>query len=576
MQNRIKTDLLIIGSGLAGSFAAIKAKETGAKRVTVVSKGKIGTDGASTFGAGIIYALFPDEDRATAFKKMASHEFYGAGLYDEEWLDATLDEYYERIIEMDNWGVKFMKTPDGKFKRIFTRWDENMIQLPGPQVMEAMAQKVLDSKAEVIGNTMITDLLTEDGEPGRRVIGAIGFDVRTGEFKVFEAKCVIMASGPCTFKAMWTGHRNLSGEGYVIAYRAGAELGGFEMGSNHIVTGRDYDLMGQSMLFGLDGYLVNAMGERFMKEYYPPSADKAITARMAAAVAMEVRGGRGPIYLDLTHWSSEQIENLRYAYPLTVKILEQKGVIVGNRVLEKIEQTCTWCGTITAGGGIRVNTKCESTLPGLYACGDAMIRRLHHPFCLTGAAAAGARAGRYAAIYAKEAEEITPDEDQVENARKSAYLPLDRKDGIEADHLIIKLQEALLPYNVAIIARADRLEKAIKEVQRIREEELPLVYAADPHYLRLCNEIRSMVEVAEMYLRCRLMRQESRESCLREDYPYVDNIDWLKWIYLKQDNGKMKLWTEDLPIEKYKIKPERKKYLHPVFEVARKRGVKWG
>ena len=120
------------------------------------------------------------------------------------------------------------------------------------------------------------------------------------------------------------------------------------------------------------------------------------------------------------------------------------------------------------------------------------------------------------------------------------------------------------------------MEKAIREIERIRDEEVPLLYATDPHYLRVANETKSIVLVAEMYLRSRLLRKESREGCLREDYPYTDNVDWLKWSMLKQENNNMKLWTEDIPVDKYKYKPKREKYLCPIFEAANKRGVQWG
>ena len=266
---------------------------------------------------------------------------------------------------------------------------------------------------------------------------------------------------------------------------------------------------------------------------------------------------------------------MRTVLPIPTRILERAGVLVGERIVKKMEAAPSYGGTIGTGGGAVVNTKCETSLPGLYACGDAMSRPPHFA-ALAGAAIAGARAGRFAAEYAKEAEEPEIDSEQVERLKKLAFAPLERGDGIEPDHIIIGLLETLAPYEVTIISRKDRLEKAIKEVERIRDEEVPFLNASDPHYLRVANETKSMVLIAEMYLRSRLLREESREGCLREDYPYTDNIDWLKNTVLKQENGKVKLWTEDIPVEKYKIKPKREKYLYPVFEVARKRGIKWG
>lgn len=573
--DRIKSDVLVIGAGLAGSFAAIKAKEAGANKVLIVSKGEIGSDGASTFGAGHIYAPPPEEQDA-GFKAQALGEYFGAGLFDKDWLRVSIDEAYERLLEMDKWGVPIPKTADGQFKRIVARGNQRRFPLPGPNTMEAMAKRVMGSQIEVLGHIMITDLLNEGGEQGKPIVGAVGFDVRSGDYKVFEAKAVIMASGGCGFKSIWSGHKNLTGDGIVAAYRAGAKLGGFEI-SNLIVTGADYDIMGQNPLVALGAFWVNALGERFMEHYDPHARDKAVTSRLSAALAMELRGGRGPIYLDITRFSPEDIENFRVMYPLTIECLKRAGVMEGGKITKKIEVMPAFAGTFNnTGGGIAANTKCETSLKGLFACGDAMIRRMHEPKAISGAAVSGARAGKFAALYASGIQDGKINYDQVELHRTRAFAPLEREDGIEPDHLMLRILEEITPYEVSIIARSDRLESAIREIEKIREDEISLLIAWDPHYLRLANEVENMVYVAEMYLRSRLMREESRDSCLREDYPYIDNESWLKWTCFAQIAGKMTLWTEDIPIDDYETKPERGKILHPVFEAATKRGVRWG
>jgi len=151
------------------------------------------------------------------------------------------------------------------------------------------------------------------------------------------------------------------------------------------------------------------------------------------------------------------------------------------------------------------------------------------------------------------------------------FSALERREGIDPDHVIEEIYEILLPYDVSIIAREDRLKEAIDQIETIQKEEIPHLYALDPHNLRLALEVQNMCLVAEMFLRSRLMRTESRETCLREDFPYVDNENWLKWTCLKQEAGEMKLYTEDLPLERYKVKPDRRRFLHPLFEVAKKR-----
>ena len=572
----LETGVLVVGGGLAGAFAALKAKEAGSDNVMLVTKGKLGKDSISTFGAGVFRATFPEEDKEADFRKYALSKSYGAGLlYHEEWLNIFLDEDYERILDMERWGVKWEKTADGKFERKAARRKILMCMFHGPQMMKAMAKKVRTSGIEVVENTVITDLLTKNGKPGERVMGAVGFNGRTGEFNAFKAKATIMAAGGCGFKARFAGHRFQTGEAYAAAYRVQAELGQFEMGEILHTTSTQFDTQGLNMFLALGGKFVNSRGERFMPDYDPELEDYSSMPGVSEAAAMEVRGGRGPIYLDMTHFTPEDVQKLRTVVPIPTKIMERAGVMVGDKIMKKMEWAPAFYGTIAMCGGILTNTKCETSLPGFYACGDAMAR-YGGVYAFPGAAISGARAGRFAAEHARDSEEPEIDEGQVERLKKFAFAPSEREIGIEPDHIIIELLEALVPYEVTIISRGDRLEKAIREVERIRDEEVPLLYATDPHYLRLANETKSMVLVAEMYLRSRLLRKDSRTSCVREDYPYTDNINWLKWTRLKKENGKMKLWTVDIPVDKYKIKPERERYLYPVFEAAKKRGIEWG
>ncbi len=578
-EERIETDILIIGGGLAGAFAAIKAKEAGADRVTLVSKGKIGKDSISTFAAGIFTMIFPEDDREDLIRLWGLSEAYGAGLYDEEWLNIWLEENYDRVLDMERYGVEWERTPDGQFERKRGRFGKMSGMFHGPQMMEAMARKVGDSGVEVIGHTMVTDLLTEKGRPerrtGERVIGAVGFDVRNGAFRIFKSKATVLAAGGCGLKSRFACHRFQTGESCTMGYRVGAKLGRFETGERIHTTAVHFDTHGLILFVTLGGRFVNAEGERFMPAYDRELGDFASMSSVSAASAMEVRAGRGPIYLDMTHFKPEDIKKLKITIPHATMILERAGVLVGERFVKKMEWAPAFYATIGTGGGVETNTRCEASLQGLYACGDARSRPPHFA-ALPGASITGARAGRFAAEYADDAKEPKIDDGQVSNLKNATFAPLEIKEGIDPEHVILGLHETILPYEITVISRGDRMEKAIKEIVRIKEEELPLLYATDPHTLRIANETKNMVLVAEMYLRSHLLREESREGCLREDYPYTDNVNWLKWSMLKQENGEIKLWTEDIPVEKYKHKPKRERYLCPIFEAAEKRGVTWG
>jgi succinate dehydrogenase/fumarate reductase flavoprotein subunit len=572
--NVMETDVLVVGGGIAGAFAAIKAKEANVEKVTLITKGMLGKDSISAFAAGVWIAFLPEDDKDVLLRDFALSDVHGGGLYDEDWLNVFLNENYDRLVEVDRWGVEWEKTPDGKYERKECRWKLKQCMFHGPQLMEAVAKKVVHSGVKVVPHTMVTDILTLDGNPPGIVVGAVGFDVRSGAFQVFKSKCTVMAAGGCGYKARFACHKMDTGDAVAIAYRAGAILGRFDEGKLH-TTCAEFDIQGLNMFVGLGGKFVNAQGERFMLEYAPELGDHSGMTTLSEASAMEVRAGRGPIYLDMTHFTPDDVKKLRAVLPIPTRILERTGVIVGDKIVRKMEWAPAYYGTIGMSGGIVANTKCETSLAGLYACGDSMARA-KPTAALPMAAVSGARAGRFAAEFAKEMYFRELKSKQVESLRRFAYAALKRKDGIESDHIIIGIHEALLPYEVTVIAREETLLTALRKIERIRDEEVPLLYATDAHYLRLANETRNMVCAAEMYLRSRLLRRESRDSSLREDYPHTDNIEWLKTILLRQEQGRMKLWTEDVPAEKYKYKPKREKYLYPVFEVARRRGVKWG
>ena len=570
-----ETDVLIIGGGLAGATAAIKAKESGAERVALVSKGKLGKDSVSTFAAGVFQPAFPEDDREALVKRYSTEEDWGSGLFDEEWLQVYLDESFQRVLDMDRWGVEWEKTPDGEIERLDGRWKLPMALFKGPQMMEAMSKRVGRMGIQVVGHTMITDLLTERGEPGRRVTGAVGFDVRGATLRLFNAKATVLAAGGCAFKGRYVGHSNMTGDACAMAYRAGVKLGRFEIGDILHITPATMDIQGLNMYVGLGGRFVNSRGERFMQEYDPELVDSASMARVVEASAMEVRAGRGPICLDMVHFDTERVRKLRRVLPFPAKIMERAGVLVGDRIVKNVEWAPTFHGTIAAGGGVTANTKCETSVPGLFACGDAMARPKHFPKALAGAAVSGYRAGVAAADYARHSDLTPPNRSQLKRFQSSLLRPLGRKQGMDTDQMIIELQEVLMPYEILVISRGDRLKKAIEEVERLRDEEIPLLHASDAHYLRLAHEVQNMVTVAEMYLRSRLLREESRDGALREDFPYTDNIHWLKWTHLQLEDGKMRMGTEDIPLRP-EWKPRRERYLYPIFEVARRRGIAWG
>jgi succinate dehydrogenase/fumarate reductase flavoprotein subunit len=327
------------------------------------------------------------------------------------------------------------------------------------------------------------------------------------------------------------------------------------------------------MYVGTGGIFLNAKGERFMQYYAPEKKEQAELYDLIPAMAMEVRRGSGPIYLDMTHFTPEQVQRLKRVIPLPMMMHQRLGTCVGDKFVKKIEWMPTYpeCGL----GGPLVDNRFETSLRGLFAAGDVIPWAGHGggAYAIIGAFTSGAKAGECAAELAKQIDAAEADEGQVKELRKRAFQHLEREDGIDADHVLIALQETIAPYDVLLLREEIRLKKALDRVEDIRDNLVPYLRAYDPHYLRMALEAANLVTAAEMLLRSALFRKESRVDRLREDYPYMDNINWAKWVCVRDEGGKMKAFTKDLPFDRYPLKPTREKVLESRWKRAKELGI---
>lgn len=172
----------------------------------------------------------------------------------------------------------------------------------------------------------------------------------------------------------------------------------------------------------------------------------------------------------------------------------------------------------------------------------------------------GEHAGRAAAQFLKDASDIMPDKEDVRLKKLHARDPIKRKSGLHPDKVCNHLQQIIFPYTVSIRKSEPALKKALSEVEHTRDNDLPSLYAKDPHQLIKVHEVENMILVAEMFLRASLERKETRSDHYREDYPEMNNGRWLRWINIaKAPGGKMRLFSEQIPVESYPFKPEIKK-----------------
>jgi succinate dehydrogenase/fumarate reductase flavoprotein subunit len=564
-------DVLVIGGGPAGCFAAVKAKEAGAERVLLVDKGRVGKSGCATFGAGSLKAFLPDEDDYDIWFGKAIEA--GHHINDQEWTEIHLAEVGERVRDLESWGVEFERNEDGSYRRIEGQGSSSSRPIPtlmfhGPQLMERLRLAAKRMGVQIVDRTMITSLL-HGQDDSNSISGAMGFEVESGRLMCFLAPATVLTTGGQAYKSPYAYQKMVTGDGHVMGLEAGATVGNYEFSTHHL-SYAGFDTTGMNVLQGLGGRFLNGLGEPFMRRYDPEHGDYANLNYLSAGMALEVRVGRGPIFMDLTHFSPDDMALFARVLPIMYLAFQRAGLIVDGRVPRPLEWLSVNMGAIGFGGGLHIDTSCHTSLHGLFAAGDATdgpsagvegYTAYAIPFAMT----SGARAGRAAAELALEARSpVSPDgavpllranRDELARAKARLLALLERRVGVEPDFVVLRLQEILFPMDVYILRSEKRLREALSELEELKASAVPRLVAYDPHYLRMAVEASNMVRCGELFLRAALARTESRGSHRRLDYPYSDNDGWLRWQLFQESNGVLSLKTEPIPIGRYRSQP---------------------
>jgi len=252
-------------------------------------------------------------------------------------------------------------------------------------------------------------------------------------------------------------------------------------------------------------------------------------------------------YLDQFVREWDYLAKIRGALPLNEYRKQKHELLPGGAAYE-------------AHGGIRVNVNSETGVPGLYAAGVATESGGGAGYSTADSYVAcftqGHRAGINAAEYAKSQPKPVIDEEQVANLKRLAYGPLDRTEGIAPDDLQAKL--AVISYRyLDIMKNGERLKKGIEEIEKLKGE-AGNIKVKDYHQLVKCHNARNTVELWGIMARTALIRTESRGDHYREDYPLMDNDEWLKWLVVRQVGGEIMITAEDIPFEKnnWKYRPK--------------------
>jgi succinate dehydrogenase/fumarate reductase flavoprotein subunit len=509
LENHIATDVLVIGGGMAGCFAAIKARESGLD-VTLVDKGYVSKSGQTPFAGS--YAVYNPDWGHDLEAWMKQVNTVGEYVNNRVWTELVFKDSHARYQDLVSWGVEFDRdehgevlrrtSPLGPCQAVFMGWRE---------FAHILRVQTLKTGVHIFDRVMITDLVKQDG----CVVGAMGFPVDNDETLVFMAKAVVMSAGAGGFKAAGWPIHELTADADAMAYRVGAEITGKEFSDPHPTSAEHPAYFGSIMKGGkpIFGTLRNAEGK-------------------------EIRG-RGTLFLDL------EFEAHAGRAPITQESPEGTFTRIGGGA--------SGMSVHKAEGIWPADTRGATKIPGLYAAGDALGTMQSGAvyasigLALCGASVTGARAGRGAAEYATERERPKPDNDALSEMMKAMHAPLERKGGFSPRWVTQVLQNTMIPYYILYIKHGERMEAALTFVVFMRDHLAPKLMAKDLHELRLAHETRNMVLNAEMRLRASLFRTESRGCHYREDYPRRDDPNWLAWVKLKERDGEMKITKEPIP-----------------------------
>jgi succinate dehydrogenase/fumarate reductase flavoprotein subunit/HEAT repeat protein len=536
---RLDCDVLVIGGGTAGTMAALTAAENGAQ-VLLLEKAHVRHSGALAMGMdGVNNAVIPGKAEPEDY--VAEITRANDGIVNQRTIYQTATRGFAMVQRLERYGVKFEKDEHGEYAvRRVHRSGSYVLPMPeGKDVKKALyrvlRQKAMREKIRIENRVVPVRVLTENG----RAVGAAALNSRTGEFVVVAAKAVILATGPCgrlglpASGYLYGTYENPTnaGDGYSMAYHAGAELSGIECFQINPLI-KDYNGPACAYVanpFG--GYQVNAAGERFVDSDY-------WSGQMMSEVKREIESARGPIYLKVSHLPDETLTALENILHTTER--PTRGTFHSNRGhdyrthdIEMHISEIGLCGGHSA-SGVWVDEHARTTVEGLYAAGD--LACVPHNYMI-GAFVYGELAGQHAASTLADvgAPQSLPD-DQVAAAHELIYRPLRNPDGPPQPQVEYKLRRFVNDY-VAPPKTATKLSIAVQTFDRMRDE-VAGIGASTPHELMRAVEVSFIRDCAEMAARSSLTRTESRWGLYhdRSDLPERDDENWRYHLNLRKDS----------------------------------------
>ncbi|MBI4317059.1 MAG: FAD-binding protein [Chloroflexi bacterium] len=548
----IEADVLVVGGGAAAVRAAIEAGQQGC-RTAVVSKGPVGKSGASPMAGGAMMAALgladPRDNPQAHFEDTVAG---GIGLADQGLVRTLCEEAPARALELREYGVDFY-AKDGQIvqtKEPGHRYPRSVRALGGGVAIMVPLRRQAGRNRNLFfyEDVMALRLLVDDG----RAVGVLAFDIKQGRLVAFIAPATILATG---------GYQDLyptsdaapdaTGDGYAMALEASAELVDMEM-LLYYPTALDHPPSARGILMsyeyflarrGMAAHLVNAAGEDILADDEPLPTRDVLSRR----IFEHVRGGkgtpRGGVYIDFSrcpYSADEQESFFKSRTPVTFQLLSALGIPMVNSRLEVAPAAHYVLG------GIRIDSRCETSVPGLFAAGE-VAGNVHGANRLAGNAISetqvfGRRAGHYAAQFCRDNARPRLPRELVARAATQIAKMAEPKAKPEAP-VAIKgaIRQIMLEY-AGTVRTEEQIEEGLRRLERIAEDRLPSMHVpsqpeAFNYSLVEALEAQTMATVGRLVCQAALLRRESRGHHFRADYP--NELDPVSRTSLRVSSGEV-------------------------------------
>ena len=569
----VEADVLVIGGGLAGCMAAIKARETDGLDVLLIDKSNTVGSGCAASGIDHVWAYIPPihEKMGYTIDDMAEDHRKGIsfGFFRKDLFYRVAGTMYDRVLDLERFGIQFRykdsPVPGGfrivqQFHSVPTSFNFDGFPLKSILTQEAKKRGV-----RIINRVQMTDYITTDGQ----ISGAVGVNVRTADIYFFKAKSVVAATGrsnrlsrnPCGFDFNLRMPAPMSGDGTSMAIRAGLPIVNTEFLSNILgpapcgnynpnygdprntvqPAARIIDGDGNAIIPRTQFYNWNRLGkekwterdrERWIEDRKAVRGDKMRLVKRLAT-------GEGPFYLDFSDSADEELDYIEWSIKHEGKGTQFMRYFQGEEGATLKDNPQEYAGlwpreiSGTAAKGLWVDKDLETDIKNLFAAGDEVGGLPWQ--ASSGAFTQGWHAGEMAAKRAKTQKEFLPVSDELMKARNQMCAEiLGRRRGFYWKEVEIGVQNLMDFYCGDV-----RSEKMLKRgLERLEDAKAAPFRAENPHELGRCLDVKSIIDNAELVMRSSLERKESRPipfGFKRADHPEQDDERWLAFLAIRQE-----------------------------------------